>query len=316
MKIVFFGNSDFSVKPLETLISQFEVKAVVTAPDSVVGRGQKTSRKNPVKELAEKHSIPILQPEKLRKNENFMDELKAFEADIFVIVSYGKIIPKDMISIPKHETINLHSSLLPYLRGAAPIQYALWTGLKETGNTVQFINEKMDEGDIIGQNIVPIAAEDNYTTLEQKLSATGAELLVTCLKQIADGSVVRIIQNHDKATYTQMISKEDGAVDCSMAAEDIVNTFRAFIVRPGIYFPLEIGDMKVLDCAVSDLPASEQQGEILDINEEGFVVSCHEGSLLLKKVQLPSKKPLHGRDFCNGNHLKKGSILKAKYLNI
>ncbi|MGL4388178.1 MAG: methionyl-tRNA formyltransferase [Brevinema sp.] len=316
MKIVFFGNSDFSVKSFEKLIHHFDVKALVTAPDSVIGRGQKASRLNPVKLVAEKHQIPILQPEKLKNNTNLFDQLKSFDADIFVIVSYGKIIPQDMITIPKYDTINLHSSLLPALRGAAPIQYALWQGLSETGNTVQFINEKMDEGDIIGQNSVTIEPEDNYISLENKLSHTGAKLLISCLEKIKDKSITRIVQNNEDATYTKMISKEDGAVYFSMTAEDIINTYRAFIVKPGIYFPLKIGNLKILDCAISDLPYSGKEGEILDVNDEGIVVSCYESTILLKKVQLPTKKPLCGKDFCNGNRLKKGLFLDHKHFNI
>ncbi|MGL4563273.1 MAG: methionyl-tRNA formyltransferase [Brevinema sp.] len=316
MNIIFFGNSDFSVKPFEKIIKEFTVKALVTAPDSVVGRGQHTSRVNPVKAVAEKHHIPILQPQKLKNNREFYDHLCSFDADIFVIVSYGKIIPKDMISIPKYQTINLHASLLPKLRGAAPIQYALWQGLQETGNTVQFINEKMDEGDIIGQDVVSISPDDTYITLETKLSVMGADLIVSCLEKINNKKEQRIVQNHQLATYTRMITKEDGAVYFSMSSTEILNAFRAFIIRPGIYLPLEIGDLKILDCALSDHPSSNIPGEILEINNDSLIVSCHEGSILLKKVQLPTKKPWNGREFCNGNRLKKGLVLAHNTINI
>ncbi len=309
MKIVFFGNSDFSVLSLQEMIDSFEVVGVVTAPDSVIGRGLQKSRTNPVKELALAHNIPVLQPPTLKNNEDFYTALKELSADLYIIVSYGKILPKDMIDIPKYHTINLHASLLPDLRGAAPIQYALWKGMTYTGNTVQFITEKMDEGDIILQQTTPIDLQDDYMSLEQKLSLEGAKLLTQSVIKLQEEGFVPTPQNHSLATYTKLIDKTDGAVFFSMTAEDIVNTFRAFKQRPGIYLPLEMGNVKVIDCAVDDaLPTKE--GEILSLTKDGIIVSCDESSILLKTLQAPNKKPLPARDFANGNRLTVGTILK------
>ena len=310
MKIIFFGNSQFSMVPLQKMIESFEVVAVVTAPDSVVGRGQQKSRFNPIKELALQHNIPILQPAKLKNNTNFHQELRGFNADLHIIVSYGKIIPKDLIEIPKYNTINFHSSLLPKLRGAAPIQYALWQGLTQTGNTVQFISEGMDEGDIIDQSMVNIDPDDNYTILEQKLTLNGAELLKQSILKIQANIVTPIPQNHNEATYTKLISKEDGIVYFSMSADEIYNAFRALKEKPGIFLPLELGNIKIIECELHPLANSNIEGEILAIENNNIIVSCYENCISLKIIQAPNKKPLSGKDFVNGNRLKIGSILK------
>lgn len=311
MKIIFFGNSPFSLIPLQKLIEQFHVQAIVTALDTVVGRGQQQMRINPVKECASQHNIPVLQPQKLKNNEEFTKDLTSFNADLFVIVSYGKILPKDIITLPPYHTINLHASLLPKLRGAAPIQYALWQGLNHTGNTVQFITEKMDEGDIIAQSIVPIEQDDDYESLEQKLSEDGAHLLSQSILQIQKGICHPQAQDHNEATYTKLIAKEDGAVFLSMTAEDIVNAFRAFHQRPGIYLPLTIGNIKIKDCALSTIVHDAPEGEILALSSEGMIVACYEGSsIVLKTLQAPNKKALKAIDFANGNRFTIGSVLK------
>ena len=310
MKIVFFGNSEFSVLPLQKMIEHFEVVGVVTAPDTFVGRGQKVPRSNPVKELAIKYHIPILQPDKLKNNDSFKENLIELKADLHIIVSYGKILPLDLIDIPKYKTINLHSSLLPAFRGAAPIQYALWHGLEKTGNTVQYITEAMDEGDIIRQNSVPIDKSDTYEELESKLALSGAELLEQAVLKIKQGLAIPRPQDHNAATYTKLIQKEDGAVFFSMSAEEIVNAYRAFKRTPGIYLPLEMGTVKIQDCSIADMPNGEKEGEVLAISPEGIIISCYEGTILLKSLQAPNKKPLSGRDFANGNRLKMGTILK------
>lgn len=310
MKIVFFGNSDFSVSSLETLIQNHDVVGVVTAPDTNIGRGQNKARLNPIKELALQHDIPLLQPERLKNNEEFYSALKSLNADLHVIVSYGKIIPKNMIDIPPYNTINLHASLLPDLRGAAPIQYSLWKGYQNTGNTVQFITEKMDEGDIIKQSHLFIDKEDDYFSLENKLSTDGANLLLESIELLQQQGFQALPQDHDKATYTKLISKEDGEVFFSMTAEDIVNTFRAFRQRPGIYFSSEIGNIKIIECSVSDLEPSEKNGEIIAISAEGIIISCDESTVLLSTLQAPNKKAVNAKDFANGHRFTTGYIFK------
>ncbi|MGL4367071.1 MAG: methionyl-tRNA formyltransferase [Brevinemataceae bacterium] len=309
MKIVFFGNSDFSVKPFKEIIKHWEVCGLVTAPDSMVGRGLKQIRINPVKDIALQHGIPVLQPSKLKNNTEFYEELRNLNADLHIIVSYGKIIPKDMISIPRLNTINLHASLLPKLRGAAPIQFALWRGDTLTGNTVQFITEKMDEGDIIEQSFVNIAPEDTYSSLENKLAEDGSELLSQCVRKLEFGTAKSTPQDHSQATYTKLITKEDGFVFFSMSASEIVNTFRALSIRPGVFLESNLGNIKIVDCCESDICNNSQEGIILEINNEGIVVSCFEqSSILLKSLQISGKKPLSGKDFANGFKLKTGML--------
>lgn len=316
MKIVFFGNSDFSVKPLEALIEKGYVIGIVTAPDSVVGRGQQKPRLNPIKELGEKNNIPVFQPDRLKNNTEFFEALVKLQADLHIIVSYGKMIPKEMIDIPKYRTINLHASLLPDLRGAAPIQYSLWKGYKQTGNTVQFITEKMDEGDIISQSHVIIDSKDDYLSLENKLSQDGATLLLESIKLLQQKDFQATPQNHELATYTKLLNKEDGEVFFSMTAEDIVNTYRAFRYRPGVYLPLSIGNVKILECELSTQECTENIGEILSITDDGIIISCDESSILIKNLQPPNKKAMNAKDFANGNRFRIGDILKANTINI
>ncbi len=317
MKIVFFGNSSFSVPSLTALLDNFQVKAVVAAPDKKAGRGHKKDAFNPVKSLASEIGIPVLQPAKLKNNQEFYEELQSINADLHVIVSYGKIIPEDMIHIPRYGTINLHASLLPDLRGAAPIQYALWKGYTATGNTVQYISAGMDEGDIIAQSAVAVDPDDDYISLENKLAANGAELLIHSINMIPDAKAIP--QNHNDATYTSLISKSDGEISFDMDAESIYNSFRAFKLYPGIYFASSLGNIKITDCALSDIKcstgsayrlmsdenkpeASCKYGDILNISADGITVACDNSSILLKGLQAPGKKAVSGADFANRLH--------------
>ncbi|SFB68996.1 methionyl-tRNA formyltransferase [Brevinema andersonii] len=309
MKIIFWGNSHFSLKPFQILIEQFSIKALVTAPNTFVGRGLKQLRLNPVKELALKYDIPVLQPQKLKNNLEFQKQLLDFNPDFHVIVSYGRLIPVELLELVDYKFINLHASLLPELRGPSPIQYALWQGSAFTGNTVQFLAEGMDEGDIIAQSRVAILPQDNYEILEEKLAKDGAELLSKVLRDINKKSYNRTPQDHQSSTYTKLIHKEDGAVYFSMSADDIYNAFRAFHQKPGIYLPLEMGNVKILDCEPVIWP-QEEQGKILSIGRRGVLVATYENAILLKILQAPAKKSVSGFDFANGLRLKERMFLK------
>lgn len=310
MKIIFFGNSNFSVASLEVLIKNFEILSVVTAPDTNIGRGMKQERMNPVKTIARSFNIPVLQPKKIKTNPLFIEELQKLNPDLQVIVSYGKILPVEIIEIPKFHTINLHASLLPKLRGPSPIQHALLQNLDQTGSTVQYISAGMDEGDIIAQSILDIAPEDDYFSLEEKLAKDGAELLSKAIFKIQSHNDVRQTQNHNEATYTNLITKDDGAIFFSMHAEEIMHAFRAFKMYPGIYFPSQNGNIKILDCSIFSEKTTEKIGEISEILPEGLVVSCKQGSLLLKTIQAPNRRPLNAKDFANGHGLKEKSMLQ------
>lgn len=308
MRIVFWGNSLFSLKPLEVLARHFDICAVVTAPDTFVGRGMKSVRINPIKEYALSQKIPLLQPEKVKNNPILLEELSTLNADLFVLVSYGKMIPPSIFSFPPHGMINLHASLLPKLRGASPIQFALWQGLEETGCTVQYIVQGMDEGDILAQRTVPIAPEDDYFSLEDKLSQDGAQLLLYTVQAMAAAKIKAMHQNNDEASYCSLITKEDGAVDFTMTAEEIIRAWKALKHFPGIYLPLEMGHLKILSCGIGQ--GKGKKGEILEISSKGLLIAVHESALLLQQVQSSGKKQCSARDFANGIRLKKGDILK------
>lgn len=308
MKIVFWGNSNFSLKPLQILAQHYPIAAVVTAPDTFVGRGQSTPRQNPVKEFALAKGLPLLQPASVKKNPDLEQTLGQIGAELYVLVSYGKIIPASIFNLPPKRMINLHASLLPQLRGASPIQFALWQGLGETGNTVQYIAAGMDTGDVLAQSLVRISDSDDYFSLEEKLAQDGAELLLKTVQAMEKGRAPSLPQNNDAATYCSLITKADGIVEFMMTAEEIVCAFKALKSFPSIALPLECGMVKILDCAQGE--GKGKAGEILDISPEGLLVACHEGALLIKQLQAPAKKAAHARDFANGLRLKKGDILK------
>ncbi|MGL5721590.1 MAG: methionyl-tRNA formyltransferase [Brevinema sp.] len=307
MKIIYWGNSLFSLKPLEVLAQNVTVVAVVTAPDTVVGRGMKTPRLNPIKEFAIQHNIPVLQPAKLKNNTEFIEMLNSFEAVLFVLVSFGKIVPASIFTLPRKGMINLHASLLPSLRGASPIQFALWQGLEETGNTVQYIAAGMDEGDILAQELMPILPEDDYYSLEQRLSSSGANLVLEVVRGLENNAIKALPQNHDMASYCSLITKEDGIVDFSMTAEEILRAYKALKHFPGIALPWKDGMLKIIECVLGDKEG--KRGEILNISPDGLELACHEGSIIFKIVQASGKKACSAKDFANGMRLKLGDIL-------
>ena len=307
MKVVFMGTPEFAVPSLRELHAKHEVVAVVTQPDRRRGRGQLYSF-SPVKQFAVERNLKVLQPEKVNDSE-FIDELSGYEADIFVIVAFGQKIPESLLNMPIHGCINVHSSLLPKFRGAAPINAAIAAGHGQTGVTTMYLASGWDTGDIILQREVPILQRDTAGSLHDRLMEIGAELLIETLEQIEMGKAPRIVQNHDEATYAFKLKKGDGRVDLSLPARELDYLIRGMNPWPGAFITIEKEDVKIWEA----LPCDEggKVGEILDISTRGLLVGCGKGSLLLQRLQRPNSKATSGQDFANGLRLVVGDSLKS-----
>ena len=300
MRILFMGTPQFAVPSLESLIREFEVIGVVTQPDRPAGRGKKL-KAPPVKELALSKGIDVFQPERLK---DFRDTYEDLKPDCVVVVAYGKILPKWFLDLPPKGVINLHASLLPKLRGSAPIQRALMSGEEVTGNTVMLVSEEMDAGDMLSQEEVRIEEEDNFYTLSEKLATRGAVLLNKTLKEWFEGRVVPTPQDHAKATYAPPIEREEFRICWKANADSVRDRIRG--VFPNAYTNFRGNRIKILRSSVVD--GEGDPGEVL---EEGrFVVACGENALLIEEIISHKGRRVSGEEFVRGYRPKKGELLK------
>lgn len=295
MKIIFMGTPDFAVPSLKRLFeSRHKITAVVTAPDRERGRGRKVSF-TPVKEFALANEIPVLQPEKL-KDENFVNDLKAYDADLYVIVAF-KILPAEVFNIPPKGSFNLHGSLLPKYRGAAPIQWALINGENETGLTTFALAEKVDTGNIYHQEKVDITADDNFGTLHDKMSLQGAEVVLKTVEMIESGNFVLQEQDNSKASPAPKITKEIQQITWDDTAEDVHNLIRGLSPYPGAYFH---HNDKLIKVYASKLSSEKlEAGEVKQTKTELFI-GCGEGTLQILELQQEGKKRLTTEEFLRG----------------
>ncbi|OMH39836.1 methionyl-tRNA formyltransferase [Desulfurobacterium indicum] len=308
LNIVFMGTPDFAVPSLEKLIENeaFNVSLVVTQPDKPAGRGRKL-KSPPVKLVAEKYGIPVLQPERVKENEKLFEKLKEIAPDFIVVAAYGKILPKELLEIPKIAPVNVHASLLPKYRGASPIQSALLNGEDKTGVTIMRITEKLDSGDIYIQEETPISIDDTAQTLHDRLAVMGGSLLVRALPLIASGKLKPVPQNDSEATYCAQIKKEDGKIDWRDTAENIFNKVRAFTPWPSAFTHFNGKLLKI----TKTLPVEGQDkpGIVVDIDREGFYVGTGEGLLKILMVKPEGKREMSAGDFVRGYRLKTGDNL-------
>ncbi|MBI5207676.1 MAG: methionyl-tRNA formyltransferase [Candidatus Firestonebacteria bacterium] len=314
MKIIFMGTSSFAVPSLEKLAAcnKYEILKVITTPDSVQGRGYKLISP-PVKEKSLSLGLPIIQPEKLN-NEEFNKEIITLKPDIGIVISFGKILRKPLLSLPSLGCINIHGSLLPKYRGAAPIQWALINGEKETGVTSLFMDEGIDTGDIILQDKISILHEDTRETLHDKLSVLGGEILLKTLELIDSGSFPRYIQDNSQASYARIIKKEDGKIDWSKKSDEIINLIRGMTPWPGTYSWLENKLIKIWDADIYDTSKDSairshklKEGEIFKIEKNhGIFVASGHGAIIIKVIQPENKKKMSAYDFVLGYRIKPG----------
>ena len=302
------GTPDFAVPSLLYLHKAgFEIKAVVTQPDKQRGRGKKVSF-TPVKTAALELNLPVLQPEKM-KDPEFLSALENYGADLFVVVAF-RILPSKVLKIPPIGSINLHASLLPRYRGAAPINHALFNGEKETGATVFFLNRGVDTGNIISSETVTIGYDDNYGTLYDKLAVKGAKLLSDCVRNIFDGNYSARPQQEGKFPSAPKILPDDLVIDWNLSAEHIRNRIRGLAPKPGAFTTLEGRRIKIIAADFESGGQSTSPGTVIgtDRKEGTITVACGMGSLIIKTIQ-PESKPVTGvKDFLNGNRLETGAV--------
>jgi methionyl-tRNA formyltransferase len=305
MNIVFFGTSNLALPVLNALYSQEQVVAVVTAPDSPVGRKQGLEE-SPVSVLAKELNLKIFKPSKIKNNADFFNELKECSADMFVVVAYGKLLPIEVLNLPRYKTINVHPSLLPKYRGPSPIQYALLAGDQVTGTTIMLIDEEMDHGPILAQKTIPIDNDDNIFSLTQKLAIISAEIFLPTIKDFVAGKLIPKPQEHNAATYTKILSKDDGRISWDNSASAIYNQFRAFYLWPGIWSIWKGKKIKITECFPSDSAEKADSGTVLP----GGQVACGNGTTLqISRLQMEGKKEMTLTEFLNGNKVFIGSKL-------
>lgn len=309
MKIVFMGTPEFAVPTLKACIENFNVIAVFTQPDKPKGRGKKVGYSE-VKEEALKHNIEIIQPIKLKNDREAIDKLKELAPDFIIVVAYGQILPKEVLDIPKYGCINLHASLLPKYRGAAPINWCIINGDKYTGNTTMLMDVGLDTGDILLQSKIEIT--DNMTAgeLHDILMIDGAELMVKTIKAMANNEITPIKQNDNDSCYASMLNKEMAHIQWDKSAVNIVNLVRGLNPWPVAYCQYKGKTMKVYAAEVKEVSKGEKPGTIVKAYREGILVAASDNYVLIKEVQFPNGKRMSVESFLNGNIIEIGTILE------
>ena len=308
MKTVFMGTPDFAVPPLRALVEAgYEVAAVVTQPDKPKGRG-KTLLPTPVKEEALMHEIPVYQPRKVRNNPEFLETLKEINPDIIIVAAFGQIIPKEVLELPKFGCINIHASLLPKYRGAAPIQQAVIDGEKESGVTIMQMGEGLDTGDMISKIVIPLSPEETGGSLFGKLAQAGAELLIKTLPSIEQGTAEFEKQPQESPTpYASMITKQMGHMDFNRPAEELERLVRGLNPWPSAYTFINGKTLKVWKCKVSAEETDAAPGTVFLTDKDGIHAACGQGALILTDVQLEGKKRMDTEAFLRGYHIENGT---------
>ncbi|WED21811.1 methionyl-tRNA formyltransferase [Vibrio sp. JC009] len=298
LRIVFAGTPDFAARHLAALLSsEHEVIAVYTQPDRPAGRGKKLTA-SPVKNIALENDIPVYQPENFKSDEA-KQELAELNADIMVVVAYGLLLPQQVLDTPKLGCINVHGSILPRWRGAAPIQRSIWAGDKETGVTIMQMDIGLDTGDMLKIATLPIEATDTSTSMYEKLAELGPEALVECLADIAEGKAVPVKQDDEQANYAKKLSKEEAKIDWTQDAEFIERCIRAFNPWPMSYFSVEENNVKVWQAKVEQSSSDKPAGTILKADKTGIHVMTGKDVLVLEQIQIPGKKAMSVQDVLN-----------------
>jgi methionyl-tRNA formyltransferase len=300
MRLLFLGTPDFAVPALDAVAREHEIVLVVAPPDKPSGRGMQMHAP-PVAVRARELGLPLLQPAKMR-DPQFLEEVAKASPEAGVVIAYGKILPPALLAIPPRGLFNIHASILPYYRGAAPIQRAIEHGEQTTGVSIMRVDEQLDHGPVLAIETTLIGSDERTPSLSKRLSLLGAEAMVTSLREIERGTVVETPQDHERATYAAKIEKQEGAIDWHDSAETIFNRFRAFDPWPGIFLTLRRGDgeemLKLNEVILSG--GSAPAGEVLAIDADGVVVACGIGALRLLIMQRPGKPRANAADVARG----------------
>ena len=299
MKIVFMGTPDFSVNALENIVKAgHDVVGVITQPDKPKGRGGKMQY-TPVIEKALELGLDVYQPQRVKETE-FIEKLKEMNPDAIVVIAFGQILPKAILDMPKYGCINVHASLLPKYRGAAPIQWSVIDGEKETGVTTMYMNEGLDTGDIIDKVVVPIDKKETGGSLFDKLAIEGGKLILKTLIELENGTAVRTPQDDSKSNYAGMINKQLGKIDFNKSANEIERLIRGLNPWPSAYTKMDGKTLKIWDADVDDSENDSAPGTITEVGKDFIRVATGKGSLKILELQLEGKKRMKTRDFLNG----------------
>lgn len=309
MNIIFFGSDDFAAAHLEKILSSaHKIVACVTQPDRPQGRGMKVMV-SPIKSLAEKNRIPVLQPAKL-KDAKLIDDLRAFHADCFVVIAYGRILTPEILALPLKTAINVHGSLLPRYRGAAPIQWAVINGETETGLSIIRMSPELDAGDVLSQHKMVIRSEDTAATLRERMKKEGPVLLLSALEDISEGKITPVRQEARLVTQAPKITKETGEIRWDLPAGKIRDLVRGLLPWPTAYTFYQGKLLKILSADVmKGKPVATSPGVILEIVKEGFIVSTGKEVLLVRQVHPESGKEMDAASFARGHRMKIGDRL-------
>ena len=306
MRVLFWGTPDFATPPLRALLGEgFDVAGVVTQPDRPVGRSRSRLEPSPVKLVALAEGLPVLQPEKPR-GEEFMAQLRALEPDVCVVVAYGHILPQAVIDLPPHGTLNIHASLLPALRGAAPIQAAIRDGLGETGVTIMQMVPRLDAGPILLQARTPVLADETAGELTLRLSELGALALIESLALLEMGRATPQPQDEAHATYAPKLTRETARVDWTRSAHEVGSHVRAYDPRPGAWGMINGVEVKLFGARIAPRGVSREPGEVIAIGAEGMLIACGGGAVRIVAVQPSGKRRLSPLDWANGRGVAVG----------
>lgn len=308
MRVVFMGTPDFAVGTLEAIIKEgHEVAGVVTQPDKPKGRG-KNMQFTPVKEVAVANEIPVYQPVRVKEPE-FIEELQKLNPEVIVVVAFGQILPKAILDMPQYGCVNVHASLLPKYRGAAPIQWAVIDGEKESGVTTMFMEEGLDTGDMLKKTVVPLEKDETGGSLHDKLAAAGADLLIETLKELERGTAVRTKQDDALSNYAKMLDKHLGCIDFSKPAEEIERLIRGLNPWPSAFTGMDGKTLKIWSATVVNQELEGEFGEIVEVTKDKIMVKTGKKLLQLDEVQLEGKKRMETDAFLRGYPVKVGTIL-------
>lgn len=310
MRIVFMGTPDFAVGSLQALCEsgKHEILAVVTQPDRPKGRGNKLLQ-TPVKEYALEHGLTVYQPQKVKTPE-FVELLHELQPELIVVAAFGQFLSKEILELPKYGCINVHASLLPKYRGAAPIQYAIIKGEKESGVTIMQMDIGMDTGAILDKVVVPIAENTTMGELHDALREQGAALLLEVIDKIAAGTAVAEPQDNEQATYATLLDRSMEHIDWSKTAQEVHNLIRGFNPAPSTFTKLPNGkSLKIWGSKMTDKSSAAAAGTVIETGKHSFFVACGEGVLEITEVQPESKKRMPAQVFLNGRGVQEGDLL-------
>ncbi|NMB27934.1 MAG: methionyl-tRNA formyltransferase [Tissierellia bacterium] len=300
MNIVFMGTPEFAVPSLTSLFERgYNISLVVTQKDRPKGRGKKM-RPTPIKEKALELGLEVYQPDSINSRES-INKLRELSPDCIVVIAFGQVLKREVLDIPQYGCINIHASLLPKYRGAAPINWAIINGEKETGVTIMEIDEGLDTGDMLHYKKIPIMEEDDSESIHDKLSIMGGDLIVETIEGLKDGSVVKLPQDDSLSTYAPMLSKNTGKVDWNNSGIKIKNLVRGLKPWPSAYMVYKGENVKIHKVKVVEKFLKEDNGVVVKVSDEGIYVNCEDGCIVIEELQFPGKKRLHVSEHLRGN---------------